>query len=416
MTLVTPNCVQRHTAFIYDRGGKRMIDQVRDISMVSWGRTRDNVSDAMIRIEDDSCRRNARVIREARTHRHELVIFRGENRVWEGPLHRIASEDGSYAELHAKDVLNYAFYQPLTQRWSNAWENGVDHTTEVTTRIGDILEYELSHGRTMFYPSDAPDAAAAVADWTANGGVATPVTGGWNVVIPAFEDDTIWPAINVLPSLDVRHFPNEARTAAVTEPFEMSAGLHLQNLARFSGIDFTTVGRRVLIWDVSRGLGVLPTLTTADFTARVIVTEYGADHTQAAYVIGSDGTYGQALNLQNLAYYGPWTTLFTSYNEEGTNAPTAAELNSQARRNLSGRSPAPIEVRVPDNSSIILNQSLGINDLIPGVQVPLRAAINARQLTQLQKIDMVRVVETPDGEDIKITLTPATRADSDVTP
>lgn len=382
-------CVQHHSAFIYDRGGTRRVGELTNISEVRWNRIRDNVSEASIRLEGDACGENAELLYQARTHRHELVIFREDKRVWEGPLHRLPTQDGGYSEVFAKDPSLYLFFQPLTQRWSNAWENGVDHTTTVTDRIETIIEYELSHGRTMPHPGN-----------------------GSPVAIPAWE--ALDPPINVLPHLDVRHFVNEARTAAVTLPYEMTVGMHLQNLARHSGIDFTTIGRRLLVWDVSRSLGEIRTLTSADFTTRVVVTEYGADHSQAAYVIGQDGSYGQSLNLENLDYYGPWTTMYTVYNEEGTSAPTDAELNSQAKRNLTGRSPAPIEVRVPDNSSIILSDTLSINDLVPGVHVPLRATINARPLSQMQRIDMVTVVETAEGEDVRITLTPATRPDSDV--
>lgn len=410
-------CVTRHTAFIFDRGGKRRISPVIDLSRVHWERVRDDISEGMIRLEGESCDAQASLINSIRTHRHELVIFRGDERVWEGPVHRVASHS-SYAEIHAKDVLEYVKGQPLTQTYDNtAAGTGV---VAVTTRLKNILLWELDHGRTMFYPNTAPDAAANVAAWQAAGGTATwvPASSGWNVTIPAFENNTIddLPPINVLPFLDVRNFPNEAKTAAKTLPFEMSVMTHLKNFARSGGIDFTTVGRKILIWDVSRSLGKLRTLTAADFFADVVVTEYGADHTQAAYVTGQDGVYGQALDLANLAFYGPWTTMFTAYNEEGTNAPSVGELNSQARRNVKGRTPAPIEVRVPDNSGVIISDTLGINDLVCGVQVPLLATVNARPISQLQKIDHVSVTETADGESVTVMLTPATKPDEDVVP
>jgi len=105
--------------------------------------------------------------------------------------------------------------------------------------------------------------------------------------------------------------------------------------------------------------------------------------------------------------------MYTIYNENGTAAPTQGELDSQARRNTSGRSPSPIEVRIPDNSTIFLSADVGINALVPGVQVPLRATLNARDLAQQQKIDSVTVTETADGENVQVTLTPATKPDSD---
>ena len=96
-----------------------------------------------------------------------------------------------------------------------------------------------------------------------------------------------------------------------------------------------------------------------------------------------------------------------------TDAPGEPELHSQAARNLAGRSPVPAEVRVPDNSGVALSETLTINMLVPGVQV-LRARLNARPMSQMQKIDSVKVTETSQGEHIQITLTPTTRPDSDI--
>lgn len=126
------------------------------------------------------------------------------------------------------------------------------------------------------------------------------------------------------------------------------------------------------------------------------------------------GCTGEAANPDGLDYYGPWTKVFTNYNEEGTQAPTVAELNSQAQRNLTGRSPVPIEVRIPDNSTILLTEALSIDHLVPGTRIPLRAVLTTRKMDQMQKIDSITVTETPErGENIQVTLMPASREDSD---
>ena len=406
-------CITNHSAFVYDRGGKRRIGPVINISLVRWSRHRDNTSDAMVRVEGSNCDENAAILNEIRTHRHELVIFRGNERAWEGPLHRIATGPG-WAELHARDVSEYLFAQPMTQAYENSTlPDGTVRSTTVTGRIENIIEYEMSHGRIMTIPASSVT-LAEISAWTAAGGTATAIGDQWMITVPSFESNTIWPGTNILPHLDVRHFPNEARTGMDTFAFETTVGLHLQSLVRRSGIDFTVLGRSIIIWDVSRHIGILPTMTEASFSEEVITTEYGADHAQAAYSVGQNGMYGQALNLDNLAYYGPWTDMHTVYNEDGSAEPSQNQLNSQASRNLAGRSPAPIEVRVPDNSTIYLSPEIGINALVPGVQVPLRATLNYRQLAQQQKIDAVVVEESGDsGETVSVTLTPATKPDSD---
>lgn len=378
------DCISGHKAFIYDRGGMTRMGQLIDISEIQWERDRDGVSEASVVITGAACSAQRDLLGRIATKRHELVIFRGGDRVWEGPIFRIGDELDKFS-LFAKDVGSYLSGTALSRVWDNS-VNG-DGPTEMTTRIGNIIEWEMTHsrvGRAM---------------------------GGELVNIDAWE--SLSPPANVVPYLTVHNFPNEARTAAKTLPFEMTVGTHLANAARYSGIDYVTVGRSIHIWDTSRSLGRTRTLTEKDFYGPIIVTEYGADHTQIAYSVGVDGVYGEAVNTDNLDFYGPWTKVYTPYNEEGSASPTQGELNSQAARNTIGLSPVPVEVRVPDSSTIRLSHDLTINDLVPGVQMPLLATLNARSHNQLQKLDHVTVKETSDGETIQVTLTPAAGPDSD---
>jgi hypothetical protein len=357
-------CIGVHTVFIFDRGGVTRVAQLLDISELEWTRDRDGISEARIRIEGAACSAQAAVLAAIEPKRSEVVIFRGNDRVWEGPVWRVGWFS-DHVEIDAHDVFQYVMETPLTQAYSNAYPN----VGLVSDRIEAILDHEM-------------------AVWEA-----------------------LTPPINVLEHLTIHHFPNEAKTTSVTKPFEMTVGEHIQHLAHYSGIDFACIGRAIHIWDVSRALGKTRSLTEADFLSEVIVTAYGSEMTSAVYVIGEDGVYGEAHEPNS--YYGPWTKILTAYNEEGTEAPTQEELNSQAERNLHGRMPVPIEVRVPDGSGIRLNDTLTIHDLVPGVQVPLLATLNARQVSQMQRIDHVRVAEKSTGETVQVTLTPTATSDDD---
>jgi len=384
--MATESFCTTHSAMIFDRGGSRRIGQLVKVSNIQWNRSRDKISEASVTIEGTACSDQRGFISRIASKRHELVIYRGEDRVWEGPIYRI-SDTGFSVTIAAKDVCSYLFGTALTRVWDNTY-GSVAGPTEVSTRLGQIIEYEMNAPRVGRTKDDAV------------------------IAIPGWE--SLDPPVNILPYLTVHHFPNEARTAALTDAFEMTVGEHLSSMARTSGIDFTAIGRAIHIWDTSRNIHQTRTLTEADFLGNIIVTEYGADHTQGSYVVGQDGMYGETINPDNFDFYGPWMTIYNAYNEEQTAAPTQAELNSQAARNLSGRSPAPVEVRVPDNSTIRLNDTLRITDLVPGARIPLLATLNARARDQDQKLDHVRVVETAEaGETISVTLTPATRQDSD---
>ena len=382
---------ESHTALIYDRGGRNRLWALNDITKIEYNRGRDKISEGSVVISGASCSKQRDVLSQIQSKRHELVIFRGRERVWEGPIFRISDEVDTVS-LFAKDIMAYLEATPLSKVWDNRFVYETqDGITTVTDRLDQIVRYELVTSRTGR------------------------TLGGNTVNIPGWE--TLDPPINVLPYFEVHHFPNEARTTALTEAFETTVGEHIENMARSAGVDYTVVGRALHIWDTSRSLGRLRTFTEKDFLGPVIVTEYGADHNQGSYVLGQDGIYGEAINPSGLAYYGPWLDVDGAYNEGADNdeaeAPTKGALNSQAARNTSGRSPVPVEVRVPDNSSVRLGPTLSLNDLVPGVQIPLVATLNARARAQLQKLDSVKVTEQSGKEDIQITLVPATKEDSD---
>lgn len=392
-------CVSRHSAYIADRGGARRLGQLVDLTSIQWDRRRDETSEAQIIVQGGACAAQAPLLNQIEPRRSEIVIFRDSERVWEGPVNRVGWH-ANYVEIAAKDVSDYVFGRPLSRAWDNRYrverdDDGnviavLSEPTEVTTRLEQIMAHEMT--QPFVYLDDD--------------GV-TPIS------VPAWE--AISPPANVLPYFVAHHFPNEVRTAAFTTPFQMTVGEHLDNYARTGGIDYTVIGRALHIWDTSRPLGVGRLLTEADFYGEIVITAYGSDFAAVAFTVANDGSYGGAGAGSD--YYGPWAKMFTVYDEDDSQTPTQAELNSQAARNLSGRSPVPIEVRVPDNSSIRLSNGITINTLVPGTHFNLLATLNSRQISQQQKLHKVTVTETAEKEDIQITLVPATRPDDDtVTP
>jgi hypothetical protein len=369
-------CIEQHSVYIFDRGGELRVAQLLDVSEITWRRDRDGVSEADIRIEGSACSGQAKILAAIEPMRSEVVIYRGNDRVWEGPVWRVGWH-ANYVEINAHDVMQYVFGTPLSQEYDNRMRADYDtngdpiviytQPTEVLNRIKGILDHEL----------------------------------------PVWE--ALNPPINVLPHVVYHHSAGEPKTTSYTKKYEMTVGEHIAHMAHYSGIDYTCVGRAIHFWDVDQHLGQTRTLTEKDFFAEVIITAYGADLVTHAIVVAEDGTYGEASNPSS--YYGPWTKIHTSFNENGTDAPLQSELDSQAQRALAGRNPVPVEVRVPDGSGIRLTETLTINDLVPGVKVPVLATLNARQMSQMQKLDFLVVTESADGETIQVTLTPTTHHD-----
>jgi hypothetical protein len=76
--------------------------------------------------------------------------------------------------------------------------------------------------------------------------------------------------------------------------------------------------------------------------------------------------------------------------------------------NVIGKNPPPTLVRLPENTLLNPNGVLNIQDLVPGVHIPLRASLFSIDLIQMQKLNTVSVTETgEDGEQITISIGPA---------
>lgn len=353
---------QVHTAFVYDRGGARRILEIDPLTSVQWERLRDDISTAQVTVVNPGpdCQR---AMLSVHPHRHELVIFRGKERVWEGPITRMAWHRDRI-EIEAKDVFHYAYRTIMRAAYANA------HPNVITTiqRAVNVLGGEL------------------------------------------VRKEALDPPINVLPYVTAYTTTGDSETSKSTVPYESTVYDDIDAMAWRSGLDYTVVGRRILLFDTHTVFYTTPQVSEQDFLGEIIVTQYGMEHATIAAVTSSTGVTSQTGGVD--PYYGEWEILDNAYEEDGATVPTAAALLSQAVRNLDGRNPVPLHVRVPDGSLLNPNGVLTMADLVPGVRIPLRATLLTMQIAQLQKLDRVVVSESgDDGEKIAVTLSPASAND-----
>jgi len=364
---------ETHTAYIYDRGGIRLVGSLgRRLTKVKWERLRDDISEAevVVSVLDYECETTVGL---AAAGRSELVIFRGDERVWEGPITRI-SRQGSSVSFFARDVCHYVYRTIMKAEYNNTYPN----VTTVTKRMKRILEAEMAR-------MEAQD-----------------------------------PPVNVLPFMTVHEFTDNAGTSSRTLPYEMTVFEHMDNFAARGGLDYTVVGRALHLWDTHHPIGKTQTITESDFIGEVVITEYGMELATVSAITdgkGRAGVYGEAD-----PYYGLVEILDTAFDEstgdEWTESdteptpPSIAEMRSQAQRSLAGRNPTPVVVRVPDNSTLNPNGTLSMRQLVPGTFMPLHAKLPGREFSQMQKLDRVTVTETSDGEQIQVTLSPAPKEGS----
>lgn len=392
-------CISEHTVMIHDRGGVQKVHQLVDVTTLVYGRRLDGISEARFTLAGAACGAQAQKIDEIAlaVRRYEAVIFRGGLRVWEGPIVQVETGKAD-AVFIAHDVKEYLDYTPLTEPWpietGRVPGSPAGSPVPMTNRIEEIIEHEL----TVEYDMRV-----------GTGGAAQIVT------VPRWEQ--MDPPINVLGYIDIRHSAT-LYTRSNTEAFQMMLGEHLDSLSE-GNLNYTVVGRRIVIWDSAEAIGRTRTVTDADFYGDIRVIAAGTEHASIGHVSATrpedddDAPLpppppGVVYGVGNAGgpndYNGVWTHIASLDQEDGSDDPTQDELNSQAQRVIAGRTPVPTEIRVPDGAGIRLSHDLGIQHLVPGTIMPVLAVLNIRKVSQDQMISSVTVTETPEGETIQVSL------------
>lgn len=365
-----------HTAYLYDRGGRKKLGELTDLQKVRWHRKRDDPSTGMVQIASPGLE-CSKVLGLAETNRTELVIFRGGQRVWEGPITRITYQ-GAGVEIEARDVMVYVVRTIMRGEYDNRYpNNGL-----ALDRIKRIMNAELAR------------------------------------------KEALDPPINVLPHVQYIYSNSpdvsDAGTASHTLPYEMTVFEHIDTMAARGGMDYTVLGRSILFFDVHTRIGQSPMVTSVDFIGDPVITQYGME--LATYVAHTDGkgNYGDAGAVNEFGvttgvddYYGEWEVLHQAYDENAgpgdeQTPPSVQELESQAERTYRQAQKPPLVVRIPDNTRLNPNGVLTMEHLVPGTWIPLSATLPGRSVSQMQKLDSMTVEETAEaGEVIKVVLSPA---------
>jgi hypothetical protein len=361
-----------NVAFIYDRGGAQRLSRLGPFTSVEWSRERDAISEAIVTVVEPSgsC---CDAIQNIHVGRHELVIFRDGVRVWEGPI-TLLTHTRTTVTIRANDICHYLSRTIMRRAYDNRYAKKNSKVALVTTRMTNILLTELAR------------------------------------------KEALDPPINVLPYLTVRTNSKGAKTSRYTKKYQKNVWEEMDSLAWRAGLDYVAVGRRLILNDVHVPLGKTPVLSQKDFLDELVVSSYGMELATRSAVTDGDGHWAAVGGVD--PFYGEVELLHSLYDVSVRPAdpakPTKKELaalaksmTSQAQRNMSGRYPTPVVVRIPDNSSLDPNTALTIDDLVPGVRVPLRVDLACLRLEQEQKLDKVTVKQDKNGESITITLSPS---------
>lgn len=470
-----PLGIGTYRAFAYDRGGMHRIGEITPIAHLQWNRVRDDISQLSLTTAGfgrDCCD----LMADLHGLRHELVLYRHTNsidgwvRVWEGPI-TLLSYQSDHVEITAHDVMYYLYRRIIRDGYDDRYiykedENGNDISINNNKSVIERSVRLLRDGLARFDPNVAP-------------------------FITRFD----------------RH--DDAKESRRLHPMQKTVWEEIDDFAANGGLDYTTVGRRIMLWDTHNVIGRLPPMGDDSFLASPVITEYGSALATFSVVSDGDGNFGTAGGYDH--YYGYIEVLSSNYSSKqpGLNVKELKQLNrdrvkaeakyrdarssylrypglsqaeatdlanweternsggvlpdrqkwldahieplrtranekkgfktamegakrdldadiaaqqnsskkwheymkvlrSQALRNLEGRNPTPVTVRIPDNSQLNPSIDIGIQQLVPGVWVPLRSESTCKQLRQWQKLDEVSVTFDPSaGESVTLTLSPA---------
>ena len=365
---------ERHRVMVMDRGAKNRIGQLSQVVSVKWGRVRDDFSEASVVIIDPD-KKCTDLLNVLSPNRHELVIFRGKDRVWEGPITRIGRQGGTI-ELAARDVIHYLYRTVCHNEWDSS-ARWIPDSKDPHRVFQDNTEPVVDRAYNMIYAELA-------------------------------RKEALDPPVNVreyVTKVRAADIDDERKANRRTLAYAVSVYDDMESLAQYGGLDYTTVGRRIILNDVRVELSIGPTITNADLIGSSIsVTSYGMDSITRAFTSGDNGMYGVSGGID--PYYGEWESIESMMDEDSTEAPTQNSLNNAANYNMQGKLPVPTLVHVPDNSRLNPNSVISLQDLVPGVIFPVRAELPSITITQYEKLNQVSVSEDSGGEAITITLGP----------
>lgn len=377
-----PLGIGTNRVFIYDRGGSVMRGEITGTTLIRWGRKRDDIGEATVTLKNWS-EATLSLLRTVRTWRHEIVVFRDGVRVFEGPVTLVGGNRSVGITLQAKDVMGYVYRRIMRQGYDDS--------------------YRIMNGQQL--------------------GQSTVVERAQRIITNALAYDDP----NVLPYLTPVTAADDARNSRIVKDYSRTAWEEIDDLAATAGLDYATSGRRILLWDTHRPLGRLAEMGNGAFSEEPIITEYGMSAANYFGVTNNDGVYGVASALidgEPLPPEGWIEQLASAYSESEADAIartlTRADrlkleetLTEQAERNIEGRWFPPVIVRVPDNSTLSPDLNVGINQLVPGVWIPLRADNGIREVSQWQKLDSITVEQTDKGEKISVIMSPAPNGGQD---
>lgn len=308
-----------------------------DFSQLDWDRRLNDVSEATVQMPPGCCGKIAML----RPWRHELSISRDAVEQWCGPL-VVQPNCVSGVTIKAQDMLGWASVRAIHN----------DHDWSMS----DIGAVQAAVA--LIEDGYAPDDPNVLQYLTSFG---TGVLGG--------------------------------RSYVANSKYVLDA---LKDLAQGT-LDFTTIGRRIIVMEKGWSLGRTPLLTCDHFQGDLCTTADGQAFVSRGIVNGT-GVTGTAGGLD--PYYGLVERIVdnSAIGRQTTADQTASGL-------LSGGD-VPLLVQPPQGSGMSPDTPVCLENLVPGVTVPVSIDCTCRSATQDMRLTQLKVSVSAGGETIAPLLSP----------
>lgn len=347
-----------NVAVVQTRGGGQILGELPS-SQLGWGRRLDDLSETNVTIPVSSMSTQCcGLLADTHTWGHEIQVYRDGAESWVGPIVNI-TENGEGVQIRALDVLGFMVRRATRGRVNGAPVFAVDEAVDDVTEAFTL--------------------------------------GGWDGADP-----------NVLAYLEVLG----AGTGPLTQrdiPFVSAYYFDTLDQLGDIGVNFTTVGRRIILWPDTLTLGRVPTLLPSQhLSSDVTIVEDGMALSEVAIVTSDNGLWGVSTTPSfptSDPFYGPVETI-TNIPGLATTQACEDAANSVRAQNF----PAPVRLVIPDGSTLTTDAPYSIGDLVPGVLMPVSHRGRCRSVAGDFILTSLQVTQTPEGETVQISVAPVSSA------
>lgn len=344
-----------YAASIFSRDGTTELLTLDGTTAIEWGRVRNAYSEASVTVQASLRPECWSELGDVHTWANSLVLFRDGDRVWEGPIVTIPLSSTAVT-FQARDVL--------------AWPTRRRVRSKRVIKKDDPAESVLDEGELTLTRAMSPDDP------------------------------------NVLAHLRIIADPDPPTTKRDLKP---NQGYHYDDLVALtgSGLNFTAVGRSIVLWTDNVVLGRTEVLVPERDTVNAVeLIETGADLATRVTAAAEKeaGTYTPSDLPGGVSpFYGLHDMLTDPRGRKHT-----AYLETVAQRAQRRAYPAPTRVTFPQDARLDCAAPLPISTLVPGTVVPVVSDATPRRIDATFILESLKVTVGENGDEtVAVTLAPA---------